>query len=129
MNAGSRYPCGVRDILHVTGLLINGDTLDVFVCHFPSRLEGVKKTEPYRLFAAQTLRDVADSLFAIRLRPQILIMGDLNDYPRDKSVTEILAAVAPDSYPERNRLYHLLDRKAEKAEYGSYKYRGKWELL
>ncbi|KAA6305123.1 hypothetical protein EZS27_043226, partial [termite gut metagenome] len=32
-----------RDILHVTGLLINGDTLDVFVCHFPSRLEGVKK--------------------------------------------------------------------------------------
>ncbi|KAA6320307.1 hypothetical protein EZS27_029902 [termite gut metagenome] len=118
-----------RDILHVTGLLINGDTLDVFVCHFPSRLEGVKKTEPYRLFAAQILRNAVDSLFAIRFRPQIIVMGDLNDYPHDKSVTNVLAAVAPTPYPERNGLYHLLARKAEKTNYGSYKYKGKWGLF
>jgi predicted extracellular nuclease len=118
-----------RDILHATGLLTNGDTLDVFVCHFPSRLGGIKKTEPYRLFAAQTLRNVVDSLFAIRIRPQILIMGDLNDYPHDKSVTGVLAAVAPASHPERNSLYHLLAQKAKETEYGSYKYKGKWGLF
>jgi exonuclease III len=118
-----------RDILHVTGLLINGDTLDVFVCHFPSRSTGVKKTEPYRLFAAQILRNAVDSLFAIRFRPQIIVMGDLNDYPHDKSVTNVFAAVAPTPYIDRNRLYHLLARKAEKTDYGSYKYKGKWGLF
>ena len=29
-----------RDILHVTGLLENLDTLDVYVCHWPSRYNG-----------------------------------------------------------------------------------------
>lgn len=31
-----------RDILHVTGQVLSGDTLDVFVCHMPSR-SGVRK--------------------------------------------------------------------------------------
>jgi endonuclease/exonuclease/phosphatase family metal-dependent hydrolase len=118
-----------RDILHVTGLLINGDTLDVFVCHFPSRLAGVKKTEPHRLLAARILRNAVDSLFAIRFRPQIIVMGDLNDYPHNKSVTNVLAAVAPSLCIERDRLYHLLARKAEETDYGSYKHKGKWGLF
>ena len=32
-----------RDILHVTGKVVSGDTLDVFVCHMPSRWEGRRK--------------------------------------------------------------------------------------
>ena len=39
-----------RDILHVTGQVASGDTLDVFVCHMPSRAGGEEKSEPYRLF-------------------------------------------------------------------------------
>lgn len=38
-----------RDILHVTGQVASGDTLDVFVCHMPSRAGGEEKSEPYRL--------------------------------------------------------------------------------
>lgn len=34
-----------RDILHVYGKIITGDTLDVFVCHFPSRYGGEKESE------------------------------------------------------------------------------------
>ena len=45
-----------RDILHVCGLLLNGDTLDVLVAHFPSRRGGAKASEPYRLHVAQVLR-------------------------------------------------------------------------
>ena len=29
-----------RDLLYVSGLLLTGDTLDVFVCHLPSRSGG-----------------------------------------------------------------------------------------
>ena len=59
-----------RDILHVSGQLLNSDTLDVFVVHFPSRSGGAKASEPYRLAAAQRLKDTTDSLLRIRTRPQ-----------------------------------------------------------
>ncbi|KAA6345608.1 hypothetical protein EZS27_006828 [termite gut metagenome] len=119
-----------RDILHVTGQLLNGDSLDIFVCHFPSRSSGEKETEPYRLLAARTLKNTVDSLFAVRYCPQIIIMGDLNDYPHSKSVATILTATFPPSqHPKRNGLYHVLARKAKQPDYGSYKYQGEWGLL
>ena len=65
-----------RDLLHVSGLLLTGDTLDVFVCHLPSRSGGAKESEPYRLHAARILYTEADSILNIRLHPQIIIMGD-----------------------------------------------------
>ena len=74
-----------RDLLHVSGLLLTGDTLDVIVCHLPSRSGGAKESEPYRLHAARILRTEADSLLNIRLHPQLVIMGDFNDYPTNKS--------------------------------------------
>lgn len=84
-----------RDLLHVSGLLLTGDTLDVIVCHLPSRSGGAKESEPYRLHAARILRTEADSLLSIRLHPQLIIMGDFNDYPTNKSVKEILEATMP----------------------------------
>ncbi len=122
-----------RDILHVCGLLLNKDTLDVFVVHFPSRSGGTKESEPDRLSAAQNLKTATDSLFHIRHRAQILILGDFNDYPTNKSIKQILKAEAPPAvsgllHPQR--LYHLLARKAvHRKEFGSYKYRGEWGLL
>ena len=103
-----------RDILHVSGQLLNSDTLDVFVVHFPSRSGGAKASEPYRLAAAQRLKDTTDSLLRIRTHPQIIIMGDFNDYPDNKSIRKILKAGIPptetDSLDSR-MLYHHLARK------------------
>lgn len=65
-----------RDILHVTGQVASGDTLDVFVCHMPSRAGGEEKSEPYRLFTAQILKIAADSVMNIRQHPNVMIMGD-----------------------------------------------------
>ena len=36
----------------------------------------------------------SDSLLLIREKPQILIMGDFNDTPQDRSISEIFAAQA-----------------------------------
>lgn len=121
-----------RDILHVSGLLLNRDTLDVFVVHLPSRSGGAKESEPYRILAAQCLRKAADSIYHHRLSPRILIMGDFNDYPSNKSVKEVMSAQAPpqDSAPVPHQYYHLLARKvASRKQYGSYKYQGEWGLL
>lgn len=120
-----------RDILHVCGVIPTKDSLDVFVCHFPSRAGGAKASEPYRLWVARKLRSLADSIFDTRTHPQVIIMGDFNDSPFDKAITDILEAVAPPtSHPSPDRLYHLLARKAKSTEKSaSYKYHGKWELL
>ncbi len=55
-----------RDILHVYGKIITGDTLDVFVCHFPSRYGGEKESEKDRFDAPALLRGSSDSLLLIR---------------------------------------------------------------
>lgn len=122
-----------RDILHVSGLILSKDTLDVFVAHFPSRSGGAKESEPYRILAAQRLKEAADSISRIRNRAQIIILGDFNDYPNNKSVQQILKAEAPplvsDSLHSQS-LYHLLARKTDtQKNFGSYKFQGEWGLL
>lgn len=75
-----------RDILHCSGVMPRGDTLDVILVHFPSRRGGVKASEPYRLRAATVVRGLIDSLHAVRRQPSIVVMGDCNDEPRNKSI-------------------------------------------
>lgn len=122
-----------RDILHVSGLLLNKDTLDVFVAHFPSRSGGAKESEPYRILAAQRLKGAIDSIYQKRDQAQILILGDFNDYPNNKSIQQIVGAVAPPSISDslnRHHLYHLLAKKASSLKnFGSYKFQGEWGLL
>ncbi len=114
-----------RDILYVAGQVLSGDTLDVFVCHMPSRAGGEEKSEPYRLFTAQLLKAAADSIMNLRQRPNIVIMGDFNDYPTNKSIAKVLGAVAPKGEVEAGKLYNLMDGRKE----GTYRYRGEWGVL
>ena len=118
-----------RDILHVTGRIVNGELLDIFVCHFPSRSEGIKKTAPYRSVCAQLLKQKTDSLFRIRKTANIIIMGDFNDYPDDESLYEILGAKAIDGNIVARRLYNLFYHRLKEKDSGSYKYQGKWNFI
>lgn len=122
-----------RDILYVCGMILNKDTLDVFVAHLPSRSGGAKISEPYRILAAKRLKEAVDSIYQVRNRAQILILGDFNDYPNNKSIRQILKAEAPPAIQDsihRNSLYHLLARRANtQKSFGSYKFQGEWGLL
>ena len=122
---GSHKP--TRDILHAVGLLSTGDSLDVFVCHLPSRSGGEKESEPYRILAATVLKQVTDSLFTIRSHPNILIMGDFNDYPTNSSISKVLKAVSPGDSIVTSELYNLMADKGGKI--GTYSYQGEWGIL
>lgn len=118
-----------RDILHVTGKIANGDTLDIFVCHFHSRTEGIKKSKPYRIQAAQVLKIKTDSLFSIRKKANIIIMGDFNDYPKDESLAITLQAGSIKGEIQKNKLYNMFYHKQGEKDNGSYRHKGKWNYL
>lgn len=115
-----------RNILHATGRVINLDTLDVFICHFPSRSDGQKTTEPSRIEAAKYLKIKIDSISEIRDKPNILVMGDFNDFPANKSLSEVLNAKGTDDGTE---LINLFYNNSDDPELGTYKYRGVWGIL
>lgn len=83
-----------RDILYIKGYLksnsVTGDTIHIFVCHFPSRYGGLAETIIKREYTAQTVRAAADSILRAKPEAAIIIMGDLNDGPEDKSIKETL---------------------------------------
>ncbi len=117
-----------RDILFASGIIPTGDTMHVFVCHFPSRLEGELESEEKRLFVASVLRQKVDSLFAATPRPKIVIMGDFNDFPTNKSILEVLKAKQlNDSISDRN-LYNLVYKLHTEGK-GSNKHSGDWGAL
>ncbi len=118
-----------RNILHVVGRIVSGDTLDVFVCHWPSRSGGQRESEPARLDAATLLRRKADSLFMIRKSAHIVIMGDFNDGPGDKSIFRILKAKSLRHYRSDKELYNLFSHRLKEKDFGTYFFRGRWEVL
>jgi len=121
-----------RNVLYVSGMVLTGDTLDMFVCHFPSRLDRRKSGKEYRMRLARQLKRHVDSIFTVRVRPNIIITGDFNDTPADKSLSEGLGAVAVSSVPditESNRLYNIVPKPLENSVGGTYYYKGVWETL
>lgn len=113
-----------RDILHVTGKIRN-KTVHVFVNHWPSRIGGDEKTEPKRVLAASVLKNKVDQILAIDSNARIIIMGDMNDEPANKSLKETLGAAAPDSGAPLINLM-MPDDVAGK---GTYFYSGNWNML
>jgi hypothetical protein len=81
-----------RDVLHVMGKL-RGDTVHVFVNHWPSRRGGEAASAPKRNLAAGVCRAYYDSLIKINPNVKTIVMGDLNDDPTNESIVKVLGAV------------------------------------
>jgi hypothetical protein len=80
-----------RDQLLVSGKF-DGEEMHFIVGHWPSRRGGEKRSLHLRVAAAQLSRHISDSLLSINPNAKIVVMGDLNDNPTNKSLTEGLRA-------------------------------------
>ena len=118
-----------RDILHITGQVSAHDTLDVFVCHFPSRRGGENESEPDRTYVASVLKAKSDSLMNIRRNACIVIMGYFNDEPSDRSISQILKAQPISKDILRQNLYNLFFHFEKRKDTGSYKFQRQWNML
>ena len=114
-----------RDVLYVSGIMkTTNDTLHLFVCHFPSRRGGKEASEPFRMEVAKEVRTKIDSIFSSNPKANILVTGDFNDYPNDKSITEGLQAKKHTELCNKC-LVSLQDPNAD----GTYKFQGQWNFL
>lgn len=120
-----------RDILYVQGVM-DSDTLHFYVNHWPSRRGGMEASEPKRMQAAKVLRTHIDSLSQHFPDAKVIIMGDLNDEPNNRSVGEVLQAIAPGSACSGARPICLFNLSMTIAEgEGTYYYwrDKKWNIL
>jgi predicted extracellular nuclease len=118
-----------RDILYCMVSIQQRDTLHLFINHWPSRGGGQLETEPSRLYAAKVLNLEINSLFRIFPNPKIIAMGDFNDEPNDKSLTEGLHAQTEIVLPMPGILYNLSAGYKKKHRIGTNKFQGRWGML
>lgn len=112
-----------RDIL-LAGGVMDSDTVYFLVNHWPSRLGGEKESEPHRLAAAKRNKKLVDSLQAAHPGAGIIVMGDFNDEPYNRSIKEVLRAGNGKGPGLYNPFYEI-----GKAGKGTVRFKSEWELL
>jgi hypothetical protein len=114
-----------RDVLLVSGLLA-GEPVHVLVNHWPSR-RGLKSVE-LREHAASIDKHIVDSLRQADPAAKVIIMGDLNDDPTDKSCRLVLGAKRRVKDVKEGDLFNTMWEFYAKG-IGSLCYQGQWNLF
>jgi predicted extracellular nuclease len=118
-----------RDILFSTGILPNGDTLHIFVNHWPSRYGGQLESEENRIFVASLLKAKTDSILTKNNEALIVLVGDFNDEPNNTSLLETLGAKPNLDSTNNKQLVNLSYNLQFVKNQGSNKYQGHWGIL
>ena len=113
-----------RGFLTVTGELA-GEPVTVIVCHWPSRFSG----SSYRERAAQLVKNIKDSLVSENPAMKVLVMGDMNDDPTNKSMKDILGAKAEVKDVKDGDMYNPWYNILTKQGVGTLSYQGSWNLF
>jgi len=118
-----------REILYVKGKFKgNNDIFHIFVNHWKSRRGGIEETEFKRLASAKELKKQTDKILSENKNANIIIMGDFNDEPENRSLNKILFATNNTKTPKHNELYNLLYNKSIKGK-GTNSRNYKWFML
>lgn len=119
-----------RDILYAKFYDRKGDTLHVFVNHWPSRYGGEMETIGLRALAAKILRHKVDSLCSDKKAiPKIVIMGDFNDTPDDPSIRDVLGAKPLKDAGRHDVLVNLFTDGRELGFEGTLKHQFHWQIF
>ena len=116
-----------RDQLVVSGVMDN-ERMHFIVNHWPSRYGGEKRSRPFRIAAAKVCRSLVDSLIELEDDPKIIVMGDFNDDPIDKSVKKYLNTTGKKGKADKETLYNPMYSMFEKG-LGTLAYRDQWNLF
>lgn len=120
-------PDYTRDILYVSGNF-DGEQIHVMVGHWPSRRGGESASAWMRARSAGVCKYLADSIRTINPDAKIIIMGDLNDDPNNKSVTEVLQSKSEVKDVKEGDMYNPMYDFFKNGN-GTLAYRDSWNLF
>lgn len=114
-----------RGFLVMQGLLA-GERMFFIVNHWPSRAAGSEARER----AGYQVRLLKDALMASHPEAKVMIMGDMNDDPADKSMTTALGCKhQTDKVKKATDLFNPWHETLYKRGQGTLLYQGKWNLF
>lgn len=113
-----------RDILYVKGGVRSADTLHIFIIHAPSRRNGQKQSEPYRIKVVNRLLQAIDSIRSEQAEASFIIAGDFNDYSNNLSIQML----NEHGMKEASKNAHGLNHEVTGVT-GTYKFKGWWNSL
>jgi len=116
-----------RDMLAIEGYL-DGELMFFIVDHWPSRRGGQKRSAPLRDTVAKHDRAVIDSIQSVHPNAKIVFMGDLNDDPVNKSVTQFMKAKGDALKLKEGELFNPFYSKFKKGN-GTLAYNDSWNLF
>ncbi len=116
-----------RDQLVVDGYL-EEEEIHFIVNHWPSRRGGESKSRPLRIKAAQLTKRIVDSINYQNSDAKIIVMGDLNDDPRNASLKKILKSKGNIKKLDSVSLFNPMEKLYRKGV-GTLAYRDKWNLF
>lgn len=117
-----------RDQLVVAGLF-DGEQMYFIVNHWPSRRGGEKRSAALRIAAANLTKSIVDSIHRIDSVAKIIIMGDFNDDPVNKSIKNHLMAKGDKKDVAAEELFNPMFKMFKKYGLGSLAYRDNWNLF
>ncbi len=117
-----------RDILQVDFMTRQGRRLILLGNHWPARMGGELDSEPYRIIAAETLSYWLSRIQELRgSNANILVMGDFNDEPFDRSLTDYALSTRSRTKVIRarnpvllNLMYPIMGQGVGSHYYGNY---------
>ncbi len=124
-----------RNILHVLGQFNNQEKLNLFICHAPSRREGVRQTKAYRQEVMKQIRLACQEIYHNNKEEHIIIMGDFNASVKEVNEPNALASsmLKPKDKQKLSdhelQLLNICSQINKKISKGSYCYKGHWEQL
>ena len=113
-----------RGFLTICGTLA-GEPVAVVVCHLPSRFSD----SFYREQGARQIRAIKDSLLREDSDCKVLVMGDMNDDPINKSICEALGGKGQIDEVGNDEMYNPWYNILVKEGVGTLFYQGAWNLF
>lgn len=135
LSTGCRIVTGLerptRDIVFASFAGKAGNLVCI-VNHWPSRRGGVAQSESLRVAAATVCRQLVDSLLHTDPLMDIVLLGDFNDEPANRSIAQILRASLDSTAVKTGHGALLFDCMAtvmHGKEVGTYRFRDAWDML
>jgi len=101
----------------------------VILNHWPSRSFDTMWTEPKRLAAARVARHILDSLLVRNKNADVIVMGDFNDEPKDRSLKEVLGSSDDASMVKANGYRLLYNCWSNYDGIGSFSFKNHWQHI